>query len=107
MAVLLTLQTAFSNWDIFQRTQQLNWTSPGTMCTGWQGVRCNNAGAVTGLNFSSPDPDPPQRPRALEGVTNYTVHSSQPICLHGGNPASVIQTVTFELSAHACNMFLP
>ena len=107
MAVLLTLQTAFSNWDIFQRTQQLNWTSPSTMCTGWQGVRCNNAGAVIGLNLSSPDPDPPQRPRALEGVTNSTVHSSQPICLHGGNPASLIHKVTFKLSAHSCYVFLP
>lgn len=83
MAVLLTLQTAFSNWDIYQRTQGLNWTSPATMCTGWQGVQCNTAGSVIGLNFSAPTPDPPQRLRALEGVTNMTVHSSEPIALQG------------------------
>ena len=83
MQKLLTLQTAFSNWDIYQRTQGLNWTSPATMCTSWQGVQCNTAGSVIGLNFSAPVPDPPQRLRALEGVTNLTVHSSEPIALQG------------------------
>ena len=87
MQKLLTLQTAFSNWDIYQRTQGLNWTSTATMCTGWQGVQCNTAGNVIGLNFSAPDIEPPQRLRALEGVTNMTVHSSQPIALQGADLA--------------------
>ncbi len=92
MAVLLTLQTAFSNWGIYERTQMLNWTSPATMCTGWQGVQCNTAGSVIGLNFSAPDLAPPQRLRALEGVTNVTVHTSLPIALQGANSTPLIHT---------------
>ena len=102
MAMLLTLQTAFLNWDNYQRTQLLNWTSPGTMCTGWQGVQCNTAGAVIGLNFSAPSPEPPQRPRALEGVANLTVHSSQPIALQGADLACGTHTFPAGLPLDVC-----
>ena len=102
MAMLLTLQTALPNWDIYHRTQLLNWTSTATMCTGWRGVQCNTAGAVIGLNFSAPGPDIPQRPRALEGVANMTVHGSQPIALQGAGLACGMQIFPVRLSLVDC-----
>ena len=82
MAVLLALTKVIPNWDIFARTQSLNWTSTTTMCQSWQGVQCQGP-YVTGLNFSGPDPGEPKRPPILEGVDNVTVHGSMPIALQG------------------------
>lgn len=80
--MLLTLTKVIPNWDIFARTQSLNWMSTTTMCQGWQGVQCQGP-YVTGLNFSQPDPGVPQRPPILQGVDNVTAHGSMPIALQG------------------------
>ncbi len=82
MAVLLTLTKVIWNWDIFARTQSLNWTSTSTMCQTWQGVQCQGP-YVVGLNFSGPNPGEPDRPPILQGVDNVTVHGSLPIVLQG------------------------
>ena len=79
---LLKLRSAFSNWDMYERTEGLNWTLHNPMCGGWGGVQCS-AGFVTGLNFSGPDPTAPQRPPVLQGVASAAVHGSEPLALQG------------------------
>lgn len=97
--MLLTLTKVIPNWDIFARTQSLNWTTTATMCQSWQGVQCQGP-YVIGLNFSEPDPDKPQRPPILQGVDNVTVHGSMPIALQGAPLSHRLPRSAMRLSPH-------
>lgn len=82
MAVLLNLTTAFVNWDIYARTQSLNWTSNSTMCDYWSGVGCQGHEVVS-LDFSIGTMVVTGSSATPQGLNFQNVRSSVPIRLQG------------------------
>ena len=82
MAVLLNLTTVLVNWDIYGRTQSLNWTSNSTMCDFWSGVGCQGPEVVS-LDFSISTMDVTGSSATPQGLNFQNVRSSVPIRLQG------------------------
>lgn len=83
MAVLVNLTKVFINWDVYARTQNLNWRSDRDVCDWTPYVGCQGQNVVS-LDFSLSAIDVTgSYPTTPQGLNYQNVHFSLPIRLQG------------------------
>ena len=83
MAVLVNLTKVFINWDVYARTQNLNWRFDRNVCDWTPYVGCQGHNVVS-LDFSLSAIDVTGiHPTTPQGLNYQNVHFSSPIRLQG------------------------